>query len=187
MGFKPMENFLQACKEHSLWLRQTREKGKLYSTYSSWNDSMDMLAVKKGSVASLCASSEDAQLFRIIHIWKDQGFIFACCTRLNQDETNHVVSTSLAQGNNNPALDHPEDDLVEEPYSQPMQLPPYRPSDDDEQLSFMFSFVYMHAPVSTRNKLLQDECVAIWQPWTRKSLGDKDIYIVTRFMSQSIY
>lgn len=185
VGFKAMQDIIQASKDHEKWLQQVREEG-IYILFGSsiGIDSMSMLVVKKGLIANVCVSSEDAQLFRILQTWVDHGFIFACCTPLSQDEMDYILSTSLGHERNNANLN---DDIVEDTYSQPMQLPPYNPDEEDEQFVFMFSFAYMHAPDSTRIKLLQEECVAIWPPWTRKTLLDQDVYIVTRFMSQSIY
>lgn len=149
---------------------------------------MDMLllVVNKGSIARLCVSSEEAQLFRIVQTWKDHGVLFGRCARLNQDEINYILRRE--RDNINTLGNTQQDDVIEESYSQPVQLPPYDPGNEDEQFICVFSFAYMHAPDSTRNKFLNEEWVAIWPPWTHKKLpAERDIYIVTRFMSQSIY
>ncbi|KAI9275824.1 hypothetical protein BDA99DRAFT_496548 [Phascolomyces articulosus] len=170
----------QAAKDHAEWEKKVRAE-----------------MAKLGSIPNVCSLFDNATLFRILESWTEHGLTFGRCVQVRSNELTLIMHKQQAsattlniQSNNNyhSDIDEDEDDMIDELISQSTSLPPYTPIEGEEEFIILFSFAYMpQITASIKTRFLQEECVAIWTPWTVVSDTQREIYVVTRFLSYSLY
>ena len=149
---------------------------------------------KLGSLPKLCSSFDNATLFRILESWTERGLIFGRCVQVRPNELTYILQQESMYNNksdnsNNNNNNDDDDDMIEDLISQPSSLPPYTPVEGEQVFTFLFSFAYMpQITHNMKNQFLQEECAAIWTPWTVVSEDtEREICIITRFLSYSLY
>ncbi|KAI9317766.1 hypothetical protein BX666DRAFT_1940605 [Dichotomocladium elegans] len=173
-GFKVLQQINRATHESAVWERRVRAE-----------------MARQGSIARVCMAFEHGQLFRIVRTWTDRSHIFGRCTRVRPEELSFLLGSSSAAEQRGGSLytrNGGEED-IDELFSQPNRLPPYRPVEGEEQFVFLFSFAYMQPSQTAKERFLEEECVAVWPPLTTVTVGspEQDIYVITRFMCHAIY
>ncbi|KAI8381142.1 uncharacterized protein BYT42DRAFT_294283 [Radiomyces spectabilis] len=156
-------------------------------SYAAWESLVKANMAKYGNIAKVCDQFEDATVFRIVKAWETFGVIFAWCVVAKERDKALLMAASRT-----PDLDFSsQDDIIEESFSQPVVLPPYEPSENEERHLFMLSTSCSSLSVSARQKLLSSQCIGIWSPWTEVPVemdGEYHIaHVITRFMTDTIY
>ena len=145
---------------------------------------------KLGSLPKLCSLFDNAILFRILESWTERGLIFGRCVQVRPNELMYIQQQeSMYNNKSHNSNNNDGDDMIEDLISQHSSLPPYTPMEGEQLFTFLFSFAYMpQTTPNMKNQFLQEECAAIWTPWTVISEDtEREIFITTRFLSYSLY
>ncbi|KAI7856628.1 hypothetical protein BDC45DRAFT_604146 [Circinella umbellata] len=179
-------------KEHGPAKPIIRQIAQAAEDHAAWESKVRAEMAKLGSLPKVCSLFDNATLFRILESWTERGLIFGRCVQVRPNELTYMQqqesmynSKSHDSNNNN----NDDDDMIEDLISQRSSLPPYIPMAGEQVFTFLFSFAYMpQTTVSIKNQFLQEECVAIWTPWTVVSEDiEREICVITRFLSYSLY
>ncbi|KAI9490887.1 hypothetical protein BDB00DRAFT_835828 [Zychaea mexicana] len=160
-----------------------RQISRAAEDHAAWESKVRAEMAKLGSLPQVCSLFDNATLFRVLDSWVERGLIFGRCVQVRPSELAHIMQQ--ASGGNS---DDDDDDMIEDLVSQPATLPPYTPIDGEQEYTFLFSFAHMpQITSSVKTKFLQEECAAVWTPWTVVSDTQREVYVATRFLTYSMY
>ncbi|KAI9028929.1 hypothetical protein CLU79DRAFT_519134 [Phycomyces nitens] len=151
--------------------------------FMKWERSIKATMAHHGSVTWAVSHSKEARLFRMTDTWSENGVIFSWCVPVTDEEQESLRHLTQSQ---------PDDDSVDEIFSQPQLLPPYIPSEDDDKYLFGFFFLHSNTTPLVKERFLKETFVGIWPPWTHyiDKLSDSEerkVFMATRFMANSMY
>ncbi|CAO3700006.1 unnamed protein product [Rhizopus stolonifer] len=133
-----------------------------------WENGVNAMMAKYGSIIKVCNKSPESQAFRLIDPWVERGLVFSWCVSLKESEIVQVVGP-MTPGNSQISWNEDTQDIIED-FSQPKPLPPYEPEENEERFLIAFSFAYIATTVSKDMFVKNERCVGVWPPWTESEI-----------------